>query len=175
MKTYIDGIYYDLNESSQTAKIIPHYDEDWILENRYNDNITIPPKVYYSELIFDVVEISAHAFRQSFIKSVIIPSSITTIETCAFAECHALTNITIPDTVKRIENGAFADCIELVSIVLPNQLVAMGGGLFYNCKKLKSISLPQNIIHLDSFENYRKKMIDEMKVVTRVEKFEDRP
>ena len=62
MKTYIDGIYYDLNESSQTAKIIPHYDEDWILDNRYNDNIIIPPKVYYSELIFDVVEISAHAF-----------------------------------------------------------------------------------------------------------------
>ena len=55
MKTYIDGIYYDLNESSQTAKIIPHYDEDWILaydRNEWLNEDGLPIYVLYNGKVY---------------------------------------------------------------------------------------------------------------------------
>lgn len=68
-----------------------------------------------------------------FLKSIKLPSSITTIEEYAFAGCTGLTSIQLPANLKRIETCGFNECISLKSINLPNKLKYIGYQAFGNC------------------------------------------
>lgn len=48
--------------------------------------------------------------------SIIIPNSVTRIETWVFKGCTGLTRITIPNSIINIEQSAFSDCINLLNI-----------------------------------------------------------
>ena len=46
-----------------------------------------------------------------------IPDSVATIDSCSFAGCKSLANITIPSSVENINEDAFYECNRLVEIV----------------------------------------------------------
>lgn len=48
-----------------------------------------------------------------------IPDGVTTIKTCAFDSCKALTSLTIPNTVKKVEGGCLLGCVGLDTIKIP--------------------------------------------------------
>ena len=50
---------------------------------------------------------------------VIIPNSVTSIDSCAFYGCSGLTSVTIPDSVTSISGSAFNGCSSLQKIQLP--------------------------------------------------------
>jgi len=60
-----------------------------------------------------VTEIADNAFsgeisvKNTYIESVVIPDSVTTIGYCVFYNCDSLTSIEIPDSVTTIGNSAF--------------------------------------------------------------------
>ncbi|MDL2223928.1 leucine-rich repeat domain-containing protein [Bacteroidales bacterium OttesenSCG-928-M06] len=56
------------------------------------------------------------AFYASDLTSVIIPNSVTKIESVAFKYCRSLTSITIPVSVKSIDSEAFYDCSSLAQV-----------------------------------------------------------
>ncbi len=69
--------------------------------------------------------------------SVVIPNSVTIIESHAFFFCTGLTSITIPDSVESIGGLAFEGCYELKSITIPAKAVKIGTDAFKGCDKAK--------------------------------------
>ncbi|MBQ9742634.1 MAG: leucine-rich repeat protein [Ruminococcus sp.] len=58
----------------------------------------------------------------SSLKSITIPSSVTSIGEYAFRECSSLKNIYIPEGVTYIGYRAFGDCESLESVTIPNSI-----------------------------------------------------
>ena len=63
-----------------------------------------------------VTTIGSDAFAGSNLKSVILPSSMTTIGQWSFYGCTSLISVTIPETVTNIEEEAFANCSKLEDV-----------------------------------------------------------
>ena len=92
-----------------------------------------------------VTSIGNAAFGNSSIISVIIPTSVRSIERFSFVLCENLESIVIPDRVKRLEDATFAGCSSLVSVTIPNSISYIGNVVFFQCPKLEFITIPKNI------------------------------
>ena len=81
---------------------------------------------------------------------IILPSTIDTIGTFAFAHCSKLKRIILPKDLVCIGNDAFYECTSLSDINIPDKIEYIGVGAFYKCplkhftypKKLKSTIIP---------------------------------
>ena len=105
-------------------------------------------------------------FSVSSLKSVTIPSSVTSIgsnafESCtsltsvnfdndsqltsinvaAFYNCSSLTSVNIPGSVTNIGNSAFDSCASLTSVTIPNSVTNIGKSAFEDCDKLTDVYL----------------------------------
>lgn len=65
----------------------------------------------------------------------IIPEGTTEIESYAFFDKGALTNIVIPDSVTEIGESAFKSC-GLTSVVIPSSVTEIGDHAFFGCTGL---------------------------------------
>jgi hypothetical protein len=74
----------------------------------------------------------------AYIKGIIMPSTIETIETYAFYNCDDLTNITIPESVTSIGDYAFSGCIALESIIFEGDIAVISSYAFPNFTGLKT-------------------------------------
>ncbi len=93
-----------------------------------------------------VTEIGGSAFEEcNSLKSVTIPSSVTTIDYWAFGNCDSLTKIIIPEGVTIIDRSAFDSCENLTSVTLPNSLTKIGETAFAYCYSLSNIKIPNNV------------------------------
>ncbi len=75
---------------------------------------------------------------QDNLEKVTIPSSVTTIEDFAFAECIALTNVYFDSeySITNIGDGAFWSCEKLSTITIPSTVTNIGAYAFLYCEKL---------------------------------------
>ena len=78
-------------------------------------------------------------------KNTVIPTSVTSLEDCAFSYCSDLTSIVIPNSVTSIGKSAFNDCSALTSISIPNSVTSLNYYTFYRCTSLASITIPQSV------------------------------
>ena len=78
-------------------------------------------------------------------EKVIIPNSVTSIESGAFYGCTSLKSITIPNSVTSIGREAFEYCTSLKSITIPNSVTSIESGAFCECTSLKSITIPNSV------------------------------
>ena len=72
---------------------------------------------------------------------VVIPDSVTDIESLAFNGCTGLTSVTIPDSVTYIGPYAFLGCTGLTSVTIPSSVNSYGSGMFVGCTSLTSIQV----------------------------------
>ena len=98
-----------------------------------------------------VTGISSHAFKDTAIATVIIPDSVTSIGTYAFAYCDSLTSITIPDSVRSIDSYAFAYCESIASITVPDGVTTIGSYAFTHCKGLAKITIPDGVTTIGTY------------------------
>ena len=141
----IDGIYYNLNGTNQTAEVTYQYQWD---ENNYSGitSITIPEKVTYNSTEYSVTSIGESAFYWcTSLTSITIPNSVTSIGDGAFYLCRSLTSITIPNSVTEIGAAVFFECSSLTSISIPNSVTSIGDYAFSNCSRLTSITIPNSV------------------------------
>lgn len=160
-----NGLYYDVKNSSECYVTYKNSSD----EPSYSGEISIPSKVQYNEVEYNVTGIVYKAFYNcNELTSIYIPNSVTFlpgslfshctnlttvrlpenttyIPNAAFYECTNLRNISIPQNVTKIEDLAFALCSSLNTIELPNGLTSIGGGVFRSCSSLKSIKIPMGI------------------------------
>ena len=85
----------------------------------------------------------------SLLKTVILPSTVSVIEACAFKWCSSLSSINIAN-VGNIGNEAFYGCTSLVSIDLP-VATYVGGSAFYGCTSLTNVDLQVENLYSSTF------------------------
>ena len=78
-----------------------------------------------------ITVVGEYAFREYGGDSIVIPDSVTSIRSFAFAYCMGLTSVTIPDSVTSIEYDAFHSCYKLVEVYNKSSLDITAGSTSY--------------------------------------------
>ena len=152
----VDGICYNIKPDTKVIVTYIDYDREKISYGVYSvyynrdveyvGAITIPSKVAFENVVYDVVSIGDYAFYNcNSLTSITLPESVTSIGGWAFYNCSRLTSITLPEGVTSIGSHAFSDCSRLTSITLPEGVTSIGSHAFYNCSSLTSITLPEGV------------------------------
>lgn len=89
----------------------------------------------------------------SWLKSIKIPSDVTSIRERAFYGCKELTSITIPSSVRSVGAGAFEGCVKLSKASIKGPVSYIGSRAFYNCG-LKSIAIPNTLSCIEPYTFY---------------------
>ena len=129
---------------------------DWIDTDNDTQGFPIPgsPDVKAEIVILDrfvvkdkeyiVDKIGMCAFAGTQITSVVIPSSIKSIDDKAFMKCVSLSNVVLLQGLSSIESSAFSGCSNLKQIFLPEGLKSIGAGALDWCG-LSEITIPSSV------------------------------
>jgi len=88
------------------------------------------------------------AFFQSGLKSVIIPTGVTSIGNFALKYCTSLTSVTIPVGVTNIGIGALSFCFSLTRVTIPEGVASISDDTFLFCNSLTSVTIPASVTTL---------------------------
>ena len=113
----------------------------------YSNNLCNP---YNANSIYNIVELKTNSTHGNFVKSVTIPSSVTSIGQNAFQNCYSLQSVSIPSGVKSIGQDAFSSCYSLQSVSIPSSVTKISGGAFRGCYNLQSVTIPSGVTDIGS-------------------------
>ena len=132
----IDGIYYNIQYSTYYVQVT-NKGKNY---GGYAGSVTIPTRVTYNGVTYEVTRIGYEAFRGcSSLTSIEIPNSVTSIGREAFAGCSSLTSIEIPNSVTSIGNYAFSGCSNLDYFSFGKSVKSIGQKAFSGCVNLKKL------------------------------------
>ena len=157
--TEIDGIQYQLDFESKTAKVVGHEDIE---------DIVIPSTINYNKYEYIVSSIGSGAFYNSEITSITIPNTIKKIGKGAFRECSKLSSVFISDIIswcnidfedynsnplcgksyKFIDEELYINGVLVNEIEIPNTVTSIGPYAFANCKNIISVKIPNSVISI---------------------------
>lgn len=95
---------------------------------------------------YTVSAIGDSAFYKNInITKITIPSTVTEIQYCAFAQTTKLKSISFPNSkLKTISNSAFSQS-GITSFSIPNTVLSIGSFCFSECESLKTISIGKKV------------------------------
>jgi len=117
-------------------------------------DVVIDETVTFNGKTYTVTAIGNRAFksdnpsttiRDGYLRSIVIPNTVTNIGQYAFHYQELLTSATIPNSVTVIDDYAFSYCVGLESVNLGNNLSEIGEYAFNYCKSLTSITIPNSV------------------------------
>lgn len=148
------------------------YDEAEVtgLSTNAGPHVVIPAEVLYGGKKYRVTSLAEGAFSDSKIRSVVIPSSVTTVGSRCFYGCGnlsdaviadgveelgdrcfcgaALRHVSIPASMRRLGSFCFWNNAELESVHIADGLQHIGSSCFFKCDKLAQINLPYTLLSL---------------------------
>lgn len=136
-----------------TKKVTLHYINGTSYERECNGSTRLmlgdiaERQLVSSATVGDCVEsIGVSSFADcANLKSVSLPTGLTTIESTAFEGCSGITSVTVPDSVTYIGTRAFGDCTGMTSVTLPSGLTTIENSLLTNCSSLDDIDIPDSV------------------------------
>jgi len=141
----IDGINYEVVPKGKVAYVTAK-------ATKYSGAITIPDKVMYEDVNYDVTKILDGAFTYcAGLTSITIANSVTSIGENAFNGCSGLTTVSIGSGVNTIGKRAFFECTSLTTISIPDNVTTMADYVFAGCTKLESVTLSKNLTVIDNY------------------------
>lgn len=102
--------------------------------------------------------ISKSAFKNSYITSVNIPSTVTRIDNGAFRGCIYLSKVTFDTTsITTLSKNCFSACYSITNVIIPEGVEEIGRDCFRSCTSLNVIKLPSTLkaIKECAFKNTR--------------------
>ena len=137
----INDIFYEIDHSTLEAKVT--FNPENI--SYYAGDISIPEFFFFKGEKYMVNKIGNSAFHNcTQLASILIPNSVTIIESAAFYNCKNLSHIDIPNNVTSIGSAAFYGCSKLDSFTIPTSLTKISVSTFEDCKGLTSVTIPFN-------------------------------
>ena len=103
--------------------------------------------------------LSHNLFKNTKVKSLVIPSTVTKIGDKAFSSFNSLETLVIPNSVTSIGRDAFASCKSLKKVVIGNGIHELPNYIFYYCENLESVSLPDNLTTIGEYAFYNCKSL----------------
>jgi hypothetical protein len=156
-KLEVDFNYDEISESevAYTGYSIKNQKYLFDLQNAGGDtfklDLNIPSEVIIEGKNYSVTVIGGNEFPNVYVRSVVIPKSVTRIEESAFVHYTKLESVDIPNSVTHIGSKAFAGCAKLENIVIPNSVKTIGAGAFSRCAKLENIVIPNSVTYIGQF------------------------
>ncbi len=168
-----DSIYHTLHfpqvayEAGQPGFVYPVYD--------YDSLITIPSSVTHDGIEYTVTAIDNEAFyEQKGMHTVILPSTVTIIDTAAFygstVEHIAMPNVThilygaftgaplssvdIPECIVEIGDLAFSSNHSLRQVDIPSSITVLRRSVFAFCDNLSVVNLPEHLVSIEDMAFY---------------------
>ena len=89
-----------------------------------------------------VTEIGWNAFKDTGITSIVIPETITLVDTSVFANCKFLKEVIISSPLKKIDEKTFENCTALETITLCAGIKKIDETAFKGCTAIKTINVP---------------------------------
>lgn len=138
IRVSLENLTYDVNTENKVAKVVGAE------ENL--KTIDIPRDIVYENVKYEVKGLDNECFlNHTNLRTVTIPSSVTSLGSSCFRDCKNLDMVTIPSSVTSIENACFGFCISLTEITLPEGLKELPNSCFSYCYSLSSITIPKNV------------------------------
>ena len=82
------------------------------------------------------------------IKTITLPTTLTSIPAYCFCNCTSLETVNIPENVTFIGEYAFYSCTALKSITIPSNVTSIDYYAFQNCTGISSITIPASVTTL---------------------------
>ncbi len=144
----LNGFYYEVMDDGNVNILgYDDYNIEYDLDER--KSLTIPKELDGKK----VTRISSYKTRSTAescfhgLKEIIIPDTVTYIDSYAFNYCLELENVVIPDSVTYIGQFAFADCDNLTSVTIPG-VEDLRGAVFSDCDNLKTAVVSEGTKYL---------------------------
>ena len=165
-KGRVDNIWYNLDTKNKVAEVTQG-------KTVYKGDLTIPSKVTYNNIEYDVICIGYDAFHESDITSLKLPNTILYVCADAFYGCSSMKSIDLGNSLLYIGSNAFQKCYQLSSIKIPDSVTKIGCAAFTHCRSLCSISIPNKveIIEGTTFNDCEK--LETLSFGTNVKKMEE--
>ena len=110
-----------------------------------------------------VTQILPSAFQYSYIKTITIPDTVTSIGSGAFSYCYYLKDVYITDIGKwcgisfedwsatplNYAHNLYLNGTLITNLVIPNGVTSIGGFAFSRCTGLTSITIPDSVTSID--------------------------
>lgn len=113
-----------------------------------NANVTVPALWEGTP----VTEIASYAFaRQSAVKTVDLPATITTVGNHAFYGCTRLSSVNLTNGCTSLGAYAFYGCEKLVEVGDISSLTDIPDAAFLGCRRLTGVSLPDGLQSIGAY------------------------
>lgn len=106
-----------------------------------DEKVVIPNTIEgYPVVKYDVV-----IFRDTNVKSVVVPYGMKSLHMRCFALSDKLEEVVISNSVTKIGDGVVADCKNLKRVVISDAVYILGDGFCSGCPSLESVTLPKRL------------------------------
>ena len=140
---------YGLDDETAIALIVPD-----TLNNRAV--VDIRNRAFFDNTVLSSVDFSnadhlerigsfAFANCANLDGEIVIPSTVTTIETAAFQNCASLDSVVFNASSGSVPNQCFSECTSLSSVTLNDTVKRIGYYAFSNCPNLTYIEIPVSV------------------------------
>jgi len=97
-----------------------------------------------------ITQINTYDFNSCGIKSLTIPTSVTSIGSYAVGQNYSINNISIPNSVTTIQNNALSEMTCVKSICIPTSVTTIQNSSFSGCRSLEQIIIPATVTSIGS-------------------------
>ena len=109
-----------------------------------NATITVPSKITFNGITYQVTAIGKEAFKNNKnVKTIVIPASVKKLSAYAFEGNHKITSIDLGEKITKIPEDTFYDCSALTKIVIGKTVTKISGNPFKYCSSLKSFEVDE--------------------------------
>lgn len=117
---------------------------------------------------------------KGLLKNIVLPNSLTAIESNAFSGCISLKSVEIPANVMRVGAEVFMNCENLKTVVFKDNTTGasmrkiVGEAMFLNCKSLKTVLLSNDLQKIEEQAFLNCTALEQIEIPENVKEIKDR-